>query len=93
MSPEDHMNPELAKNPEHRHPSITCDDVVSYICSQFGEDDSSERCRHVRAHLEKCPDCGAYCDSIDKLIAVYRAASPSFPPAAKTELLRVLGIE
>lgn len=74
-------------------PRVTCEDVVTYICRQFGEDDSSERCRIVRAHMDKCPDCGAYCDSMDKLIAVYRAASPSFTSEARAELLRTLGID
>ncbi len=71
---------------------IDCEDVQKFICMHFGEDVSSDRCRAVRDHLAHCANCTQYCDSIDAMIALYRAASPTFPEAAKTELLQALGI-
>ena len=71
---------------------IACDQVLDFICEQFGEDDDSERCRAVKAHLAQCPDCSSYCNSVDKMIGLYRAASPTFPAEAKTLLLGTLGI-
>jgi hypothetical protein len=71
---------------------ISCEDVQQFICTHFGEEESSERCQEVREHLEKCTECTDYCDSIDKMIALYRAASPHFPEHAKRELLEALGI-
>lgn len=77
----------------HEHPGgIPCDQVLDFICEQFGEDDDSERCRSVKAHLAQCPDCSSYCNSIDKMIGLYRAASPEFPPHARGVLLHTLGI-
>ncbi len=72
--------------------TFSCDKVLDFICAQFGEEDDSERCKAVRKHLEECPDCAAYCDSIDKMVALYRAASPSFPASARRHLLETLGI-
>ena len=73
-------------------PDISCQDVLDFICAQFGEDDDSERCRSVRAHLARCPDCTSYCDSLEKMIGLYRAVSPSFSDTARTHLLEQLGI-
>jgi len=70
----------------------SCEEVHEYLCSQFGDDTDSERCRAVLSHLEKCPDCARYCNSIEKMIGLYRAASPSFSEQAKEVLLKSLGI-
>lgn len=71
---------------------INCVDVVNFICEQFGEDDSSERCRLIKEHIAKCPDCGSYCDSMDKMIALYRASSPDFPQSVREHLFKTLGM-
>jgi hypothetical protein len=70
-----------------------CGQVMDYICGHFGEDDDSPRCRTLRSHLSHCPDCTSYCDSMEKMIGLFRAASPDFPAQARTVLLEVLGIE
>ncbi|MBR9978144.1 MAG: hypothetical protein KFH87_08655 [Bacteroidetes bacterium] len=71
----------------------SCQEVMDYICDQFGEDEDSERCRELQRHLEKCPDCSNYCDSLEKMIGLYRASSPRFSPDARRILLETLGIE
>lgn len=71
----------------------SCEQVLEYICTQFGDDPDSERCRTVRRHLDHCPDCARYCDSIEKLIGLYRASSPLFPDAARSQLLSALGMD
>jgi predicted anti-sigma-YlaC factor YlaD len=74
------------------HPEITCADVVNFICEQFGEDDGSERCRAIREHLQNCPDCSEYCNSMDKMIGLYRASSPDFPSDVRAHLFKTLGM-
>ncbi|MDH7516353.1 MAG: hypothetical protein QHI48_10840 [Bacteroidota bacterium] len=71
---------------------ISCERVIEYLCEHFGEEEDSERCRTVKAHVEKCPSCTAYCTSLDAMIALYRAASPSFPEDARKQLFEILGI-
>ncbi len=71
----------------------SCQQVVDYICEHFGDDSDSDRCRALARHLEHCPDCSSYCDSIDKMIGLYRATSPCFSDQARHMLLDSLGIE
>jgi hypothetical protein len=72
---------------------VTCKDVLHYICEQFGDDDGSDRCLEVKRHLENCPDCTHYCDSLETMIGLYRAASPEFSSEAKSVLLNSLGLD
>lgn len=72
---------------------ISCADVVNYICESFGEDDNSQRCRLIKEHISKCPDCSTYCDSMDKMIALYRASSPEFPTSVRQHLFQTLGMQ
>jgi hypothetical protein len=69
-----------------------CQEVVDYICTHFGEEKDSPRCAQLQEHLAQCPDCSTYCDSIEKMIGLYRATSPGFTDRAKTMLLHSLGI-
>lgn len=70
----------------------SCQEVMDYICAQFGDDENSARCRELQQHLSKCPDCSSYCDSIEKMIGLYRATSPCFSEEARRMLLETLGI-
>jgi predicted anti-sigma-YlaC factor YlaD len=70
----------------------TCKEIQELICTHFEEDPDSPRCIAMREHLAHCPDCGRYCDSIDKLVAIYRASAPGFPEHAKEELLKTIGV-
>jgi hypothetical protein len=72
---------------------ISCEEVLQYICEQFGEDDDSERCMEVKRHLDQCPDCTHYCNSLETMIGLYRAASPEFSQEAKKVLLHSLGLD
>ena len=65
---------------------------MNYICAQFGEAEESSRCIELKQHLANCPDCSTYCDSIEKMIGLYRATSPRFSDHAKQMLLDTLGI-
>jgi hypothetical protein len=78
---------------EHTPRNISCNEVLNFICEQFGEeDDDSERCRQVKQHLADCPDCGKYCTSMESMIGLYRVSSPEFPEHAKQILLNALGV-
>jgi hypothetical protein len=70
----------------------SCDDVMNFLCAQFGEDDDSERCQAVKRHLAHCSDCSQYCDSLEKMIGLYRTAAPEFPSDARDQLLRAMGV-
>jgi hypothetical protein len=75
---------------QHFH---SCQEVLDYICEHFGDDENSDRCRELEKHLSKCPDCSTYCDSIDKMIGLYRSTAPCFSEDARRLLLEALGIK
>lgn len=69
-----------------------CAQVMDFLCAQFGEDEDSERCRAVKRHLEHCTDCSRYCDSLEKMIGLYRASAPEFPDGIRDQVLHALGV-
>ncbi len=73
--------------------ATSCKDVLDYICTHFGEDDDSDRCRQVHEHLIHCPDCESFYKSMDKMVGLYRVSSPCFSEEAKKMLLESLGID
>ena len=69
----------------------SCRQVYQHICDHLDEDLSSARCRRIREHLEDCPDCQAYLDSLKKTIVLYRSAPvPEVPPVVHRALAKAL---
>ena len=69
----------------------SCRQVYQHICDHLDEDLSSARCRRIREHLEECPDCQAYLDSLKKTIILYRSAPvPAVPPVVHRALADAL---
>jgi anti-sigma factor RsiW len=69
----------------------SCRQVYQHICDHLDEDLASPRCRRIRQHLEGCPDCQAYLDSLKKTIILYRSApSPRVPPVVHRALAKAL---
>lgn len=52
---------------EHNH-----EDIFHQICDYLGGDLDSPVCKEVREHLEACPECKIYCDSIKETVRMYR---------------------
>ena len=51
---------------------MDCIKNIEEICSQLGEDLDSEKCKEIKAHLNDCPDCCAYVDTITKTVKIYK---------------------
>jgi predicted anti-sigma-YlaC factor YlaD len=86
------MKPEQKKSAEEAlletHP-----EVLERLCETLGEDVDSPSCDVLRNHLEKCPGCRAYVDSLLKTISLYRIAEDAAPPAGlKNRLFDALNI-
>jgi len=70
---------------------MKCESVYLHICDHLDEEISSPRCRQIRQHLEECPNCRAYLDSLKKTIVLYRKLpDPSVPARAHRELFRTI---
>jgi len=69
----------------------SCRHVYQHICDHLDEDLSSARCRRIRQHLEACPDCAAYLDSLKRTILLYRSApTPAVPPVVHRALAKAI---
>jgi hypothetical protein len=52
---------------------MKCEQVYLHICDNLDQKIDSPQCRQIKQHLEACPDCQAYLDSLKKTVALYRA--------------------
>jgi anti-sigma factor RsiW len=74
--------------------TIHCHDVLGHICEELDSKISSAKCRALKAHLEKCPNCTAYLDSLRKTITLYKATSnPRLSRKTHDELFAVLDLK
>lgn len=77
---------------DERNTIHSCEEAMNLICEQFGDDDSSDRCQQLKQHIASCSDCSHYCDSISRMIGLYRETSPRLSDDAKHAILASLGI-
>ncbi|MCP4725887.1 MAG: zf-HC2 domain-containing protein [bacterium] len=52
---------------EHNH-----EKVYKQICDYLGGDIDSPMCREVKEHLDACPECNVFFDSIKKTVTLCR---------------------
>ena len=72
----------------------TCRKVYRHICENLDQNLDSPQCREIKKHLESCPDCLAYLDSLKKTIRFYRAMpEPKLPEGTHLKLLTVIARE
>jgi hypothetical protein len=50
----------------------TCKQALKHVCDNLDSSLNSRKCREIRRHLEACPDCRAYLDSLKQTISLYR---------------------
>ena len=70
---------------------MKCLDVYLHVCEDLDQRLGTRRCREIRKHLEACPDCRAYLESLKSTVAVYRAIpAPRLSRAAHVRMLGAL---
>lgn len=72
---------------------VTCKEVMSHICDSLGEELDSPKCLAIKNHLDECPDCRQYFNSVEKTIEFYKLYNMEFNPDAHNRLLNILGLE
>ncbi|HTO93159.1 MAG TPA: zf-HC2 domain-containing protein [Bacteroidota bacterium] len=55
---------------------MKCLDVYLHVCEDLDRKLGTRRCREIRKHLEGCPDCRAYLESLKSTVAVYQSLTP-----------------
>jgi len=77
-----------------KNKSVRCKEVFNHICDHLDERIDSPQCREIRGHLDRCPNCMAYLDSLKKTILLYRAYSePRLPEKTRKRLHSVLKLQ
>lgn len=51
---------------------VKCKDVFNYICDKLDADLNSPKCRSIKKHIDDCPNCITYLDSLKKTILLYK---------------------
>ncbi len=73
---------------------MNCRQAYRFLCDNLDENIASARCRAIRKHIDCCPHCQAYLESLKATIRLYRAATgPKLSRATHRELMRVLDAE
>ncbi len=51
---------------------MRCKEAYKFICDNLDQSVDSPECIEIRRHIEECPNCSAYLDSLKKTIGLYR---------------------
>ena len=72
---------------------VNCKEVMNHICDSLGEDLNSPKCINIKSHLEGCPSCQKYFDSVDSTITFYKKYNVELDNKGHQRLLSVLGLD
>lgn len=72
---------------------VTCKDVMRHVCESLGEELNTEKCREIKAHLDKCPNCQNYFKSVELTIECYQKYNVEISDDAHQRLMKTLGLE
>jgi hypothetical protein len=72
---------------------MKCKGVYKYICENLDANVNSPKCRAIKKHLDACPDCAAYLDSLKKTILLFkREPGPSVPLSVHRRLFKKIDV-
>ena len=68
--------------------------VYKQICDFMGEDLDAPACKEVAEHLESCPNCKVYLDTVKKTVTICKEneKEESVPKDVKNRLYKVLNL-
>lgn len=69
-------------------------EVYKQICDFMGEDLNTPVCKEVAEHLESCPNCKVYLDTVKKTVTICQETEKEkeIPQDIKNRLFKVLNI-
>jgi predicted anti-sigma-YlaC factor YlaD len=73
--------------------TLKCKEVFRHICDNLDADLDSPQCRGIKKHLDRCPSCTAYLDSLKKTVSLYREyPEPRLPKKTHHKLIATLKV-
>lgn len=76
-----------------KNSKVKCKEVMSHICDSLGEDLNSPKCINIKDHLEKCPSCQSYFESVESTVKFYKKYNVKLDNEGHQRLLSVLGLD
>jgi hypothetical protein len=73
--------------------TVSCKDVMRYVCECLAEDTGSERCIVLKDHLDTCDYCKEYFKSVKLTIDCYRKYNVDLPKDVHRRLMDFLNLE
>ncbi len=69
--------------------------VFDEVCDFLGGDLDSPVCKEIKAHLESCPECSVYVDSIKRTVHLYKENDECLeaPEECKEKILKNILLE
>ena len=69
-------------------------EVYKQICDFMGEDLDTPVCKEVAEHLESCPNCKVYLDTVKKTVTICQETEKEkeIPQDIKNRLFKILNI-
>jgi len=71
----------------------TCKEVMSHICDSLGEDLDSPKCINIKEHLDSCPTCQKYFESVESTVHFYKKYDVNLDDEGHKRLLAILGLD
>ena len=73
--------------------NVNCKKVMSHICDSLGEDLNSPKCIDIKDHLENCPNCQKYFESVDSTVQFYKKYNVELDDKDQDRLFSLLGLK
>lgn len=74
--------------------TLKCSEVAKHICDNLDSQLETPRCREIRRHIQECPNCCAYLDSVKKTVHLFRIEeAPHFSDKAHRKLMALLKLK
>ena len=71
---------------------ITCKMVMDHLCDNLGEDLNSPKCVDIKVHLESCPSCQKFFNTINSTVEFYKKYNVKLDDEGHKKLLSILGL-
>ena len=73
--------------------SVSCKEVMSYVCECLAQDTSSQKCLDLKAHLDDCEECKEYFKSVKLTIDCYQKYNAELPEDVHKKLMNFLNLK
>lgn len=71
-----------------------CNKIIEQICENLDEDLNSPFCKEIQLHLQQCPLCCAFVDSIKNTVwFCQKIIDEDVPQAVDSRLWKILNLE